>query len=225
MRCALFIFAIAFMFASVSAAVPVIDITIHNNTIYIIGNIQFETGMFTGKAAGNYMVPINESINLVQFCQNLTLNATGNMTANSTYQNCTATIDYSRSIFLSFNESNSVILTSSEAQAKYDSCVKEKESLSNGLSTCSKVRDEREDVFANYTRCSTDLAVCNSNTKNLEDKADIAQQTLDGSKNTKYLWALFAAAIASVLTLYLTGYWATRKKADQTQNFNQQQAA
>ncbi len=191
------------------SAIEGLDLTIKNDTVRMKGFIMSD---FYGKIPASFFDDVNETIANPFRCDNY-VTILNNET--KTFQeNCTLSIDYSKSIIFKFNQSVGTIIGDTELQNKYEICLIDKASLNAGMTSCVKDKESMKNYEGNYTDCTNQLNTCNTNRNTAETTKATCETNLEDQKNNKYIWAAVAAIITGVIIYYRKGELGREKAKD-----------
>ncbi len=200
-----------------------IDLKIHNDTIIVEGWIVSDFG---GKVAYGIIDKVETNITSNPLiCQDL--NVTEGNTSRIVQTNCTYVIDYHLNIpFLNANDTTQgIIIGDTELQRKYETCLEQKAAFNAGLNSCSTAKNEQSGFESNYTKCATDLQVCQSERATAQTETNRLTTEINENGNQQWVWGIGGLIIGILGTLYYCGRLGGPKSQKPDENFNRQQAA
>lgn len=186
-----------------------VGVTITNNSIYISG---YTYSQIAGWVSAGLFAPVNETLNFTFNCANETVQivdpTNSSNLINKTYQsNCSTSLFYDKRIPLDINQSYTTIIGDSRLQEKYEQCIQDKAAFNAGLNSCVGDKAKYVDSTANYSRCTSDLLICNNDKSNVQKNMDDLNKKNEDSKNWPVISAVLGLAIGAGLTLYYKGHW------------------
>lgn len=174
-----------FLISFVSAAGPLITINITNQTINVQGFLFYET---YGKYPAPIITDFNETLPINISCINITTtNNSTNVTTTSPI--CSAYASYSKDVPITFSN-QSLVVTDTTSQVNYNTCLTQKAQFETGLNSCAAALNAQVMYKDNFTQCSTDLQICNSDKARTNTDLTTANKTITDNQNAKWYWGI-----------------------------------